>query len=136
MRHIPFRKLFLLGLALIPASVLAHAVLVSSLPKDNAVLAAAPKQVVLKFNVRIEKPVSQVSLYAISRDSNSKPTKKQIKLPKQSAGYKSGSDDEVIVSMPRLRPGSYQLEYRVLATDGHLSPGLVRFTISGRKGKS
>lgn len=103
----------------------AHAVLVSSSPKNNATVKAAPKRVVLRFDARIEKPVTQVTLF----DSKGK----KVALPPAPNGYSAGPANQLSVPMPSLKPGAYRLEYRVLATDGHLTPGLVRFTVAGGK---
>jgi len=114
-----------LAFALIATIAEAHALLVSSSPKNNAVLRASPRQVVLRFDARIEKPVTKVTL----RDAKGA----KLKLPAASRGYPGGPADQLIIPMPKLKPGSYRLEYRVLATDGHLTPGLIRFRISGGK---
>ena len=37
--------------------------------------------------------------------------------------------DRLVVPLPRLAPGTYLLRYRVLAVDGHLTEGLLRFTV-------
>lgn len=102
----------------------AHAVLLASSPKDNSVLTTAPKTVMLRFDARIEKSVTQVKL----TDSKGH----RVKLP-SGRGYKAGSPERLIIPMPPLKPGRYRLEYRILAADGHLTPGLVRFTILTRK---
>lgn len=114
-----------LMLAVFAAPAAAHAVLVSSTPKDNATVKVAPANVVLRFDARIEKPVTQVTLL----DGKGK----KVALTAPSHGYKAGAPNQLIVPMPKLKPGSYRLEYRVLATDGHLTPGLVRFTVAGGK---
>lgn len=113
------------ALIAIPVLAYAHALLISSSPRDNAALRSAPKQVVLRFDARVEKGLSKARLY----DSSGK----EIRLSGGSNGYKGGSPEKLIIPMPKLKPGSYRLEYRVFATDGHLTPGLVRFTILGRK---
>ncbi len=108
----------------IPVLAQAHAILVSSSPRDKAVLKSAPKQVVLRFDARIEKGLTKVTLHDGSG--------KRVKLPGESKGFKSGPPNHVIIPMPKLKPGSYRLEYRVLAADGHVTPGLLRFKIAGR----
>lgn len=119
---IPVVVSFVVAVACSPAG--AHAVLASSSPKDKAVLSAAPKQVVLRFKSRIEKSVTQVTLL------NGKGKKVALPVPKN--GYAAGPPEQVTIPMPALKPDSYRLEYQVLATDGHLTPGLVRFTIKGK----
>ena len=115
----------LLAVLALPMEVQSHAVLVSSTPRDNSTVKSSPKRVVLNFDARIEKNVSRVSL------SSTKGPKVALKMP--DGGYTGGKVNQLIVPMPLLKPGSYKLEYRVLASDGHLTPGLVRFTVSGGK---
>ena len=113
----------LLAVAAIGTAASAHAVLVSSVPKDKAVLKTPPKQVVLRFDARIEKRVSQVTLLDAKN--------KKVKLPaSKNAG---GKPSELIVAMPALKPGTYRIQYQVMATDGHLTPGQVQFTVAARK---
>lgn len=103
----------------------AHAVLVSSSPKDNATLSESPKSVVLRFDAKIEKKVTHVTLLDGRRH--------KVALPAMANGYMSGPADQLTIAMPELKPGSYRLQYQVMATDGHISPGLIRFTVAERK---
>lgn len=114
-----------LVLALAPNPTHAHAILVSSTPKDKAVVKNSPAKVILNFDSRIEKRVSQVIL----RNQNNR----RVPLRTPPGGYKAGKSNQLIVPLPSLKPGTYRLEYRILATDGHLTPGEIRFTISGGK---
>ena len=45
------------------------------------------------------------------------------------AGASAG---ELTVDVPALTPGIYGLRYRVLAADGHLTDGLLKFTVAAR----
>lgn len=109
-------------LASLCASAGAHAVLVSSAPKDHATVTVAPRQVVLRFDAKIEKRVTQVTL----RDGRGH----KVALPPPPKGYMGGPANQLTVPMPKLKPGGYRLEYQVMATDGHITPGLVRFTVA------
>ncbi len=111
--------------AVIATSASAHAVLVSSTPKDGATVKAAPKQAVLHFNAKIDKKVTKVTLL------DAKGHKIALTTPKN--GYTAGKPADLIVPLPTLKPGTYRLEYEVMATDGHVTPGLIRFTIAGGK---
>jgi len=122
--RITLAALLIAGMATV---ALAHAVLVSSTPEDGATIKAAPKQVVLKFNAKIDKKVTKVTLL------DAKGHKIALVAPKN--GYTAGTPAELIVPVPALKPGSYRLEYEVMATDGHITPGLIRFTISGGKSR-
>ncbi len=41
----------------------------------------------------------------------------------------AAAPEVLVVSLPRLKSGAYALRYTVLATDGHTTPGILRFTI-------
>ncbi len=105
------------------ASAWAHAVVVESSPEDGAVLARAPDYAVLRFNARIERGLSQVSLHAAGG--------RPIPLPPRSpAPPGQEAPDRLAVRLPELGPGAYEIRYRVLAADGHVTPGVLRFTVS------
>jgi methionine-rich copper-binding protein CopC len=108
----------------IPASAHAHAILTDSSPKDNSTLSTSPREVILRFSARIEKGISQITLLT---DKGQK-----VPLPQAPHGYDAGPPDRLVIPLPQLMPGRYQLQYRILATDGHATPGLIRFTVSGR----
>jgi methionine-rich copper-binding protein CopC len=108
---------------LTPAVALAHAVLVESSPRQDQTLTAATTRAVLRFNARIEKKVTRVNLV----DANGR----KMKLPPLPDDA-DGPEDRLIIALPAtLPPGSYRLEYTVLAADGHSSPGVLRFTLGG-----
>ena len=119
--------LAVVALAILSTAARAHAVLVASSPKDNSVVTIAPKSVMLKFDARIEKRVTQVTLLDAKGH--------KVALPPAPKGYRGGLPNQIIVPMPKLSAGAYRLEYQVMATDGHLAPGLIRFTIAPRKTK-
>jgi len=108
-------------LCVVPAH--AHAILIESTPADNAVLKAAPHTIILRFNARIEKGVSQFTLLDKSG--------RKLVLPPQPKGGGTNGPDHIIIKLPDVGPGAYRLEYLVLAADGHATPGIVRFTVSG-----
>lgn len=111
--------------AVITTPANAHAVLKSSSPKNNAVLQTSPQRMVLQFDARIEKTVTQVTLL----DGKSQ----QVPLHLTPNWYTAGSPDQLIIPLPSLKPGNYQINYRIMATDGHITPGFIRFTVSERK---
>jgi copper transport protein len=103
-----------------PSFLHAHALLVGSTPKQDEVLKEAPAEVVLRFNARIEKSVSHVTLLG--------PGGEKVRLPPLPED-KDGPPERLKIELPALKPGAYRLEYRVLASDGHATPGLLRFTV-------
>jgi methionine-rich copper-binding protein CopC len=107
-----------------PVRARAHAILVESSPADQAALKEAPPRALLRFNGRIEKGVSQVTLY----DSAGK----KLALPDGAAQRGAGPPDQLVIPLPKLPPGQYRLQYRILAIDGHATPGQIRFSIQGK----
>jgi copper transport protein len=116
------------ALALCPAQLRAHAVVVQSIPQDNARLTHPPVQVVLRFNAKIEKGLTSITLTTSGNRSIPLP-------PRLGKRVKDDAPDRIEIPLPQLIPGSYVLRYRVLATDGHATPGILRFTISGEPQK-
>jgi methionine-rich copper-binding protein CopC len=105
-----------------PAS--AHAIVLESIPARDAVLERAPEQVVLRFNAKIEKRLSRITL-AAGRGT-------PVPLPIAIEGQ--GGDpqpDRLVVPLHSLPPGPYVLRYKVLSADGHITEGTLRFTVAG-----
>lgn len=109
----------------LPSMARAHALLVDSSPKNDSVLVRAPNQAILNFNARIEKNVSQAELVA--------GTGRRVRLTRLSNDQKIM--DQLVFALPPLSSGSYRIEYRVLASDGHATPGLIRFSVAGAEGR-
>jgi methionine-rich copper-binding protein CopC len=85
-----------------------HAIVLESSPIHDAVLERAPGQVTLRFNSKIEKRFTRITL---------------------AAGDGASPPDRIIIPLSPLAPGVYVLRYRVLAVDGHITEGALRFTV-------
>lgn len=96
----------------------AHALLLDSTPKPNASV-AAPPQVVLRFNGRIEAALSSVALVGGPRNA-----KILLLRPRRSE-----RPDVLIYDLPSLEPGAYRIEWKALSVDGHLTDGVLKFTV-------
>jgi hypothetical protein len=108
-------------LVLLPVSpASAHAIVLESSPVHDAVLERAPEQVTLRFNSKIEKRFTRITLAAGDRPPA------PIVLPD---GDDAGPPDRVVIPLSPLAPGVYVLRYRVLAVDGHITEGALRFTV-------
>ncbi len=121
-RSLIFAILIILAVCSIRVWAWAHAIVVDSTPRDGAVLSAPPQLAVLRFNARIEKSLSSVKLFR--SDGRSFP----VRIETSGNGAGAGPD-RLAVRLPHLGPGNYILQYKVLATDGHLTPGVLRFGI-------
>ena len=115
-RNIGLAVLLLIG-ALLGSSAWAHGILMESSPKQNAILHHYPDKVVLRFNASLEPSMTHVVLEDMERNITAlHPTKES-------------TIEQIIMTIPPLKPGVYHVRYRVLATDGHLTEGSVRFTL-------
>lgn len=95
----------------------AHAILMDSTPKINSTVSGPDIDITLRFNVRIDGGRSRVLLVAPDGSSSALTLAKQEK-PAILQMHASG-----------LKPGAYKLQWKVLASDGHMSNGDVPFTV-------
>ncbi len=101
-------------------TALSHGVMVESFPMHGSVLRASPDQVVLHFNAILEPFIAQVNLVDLQ----------EVLTP---LGVTNASTKNTVVAkIPPLRPGVYNVQYKVLAIDGHVTEGSIRFTIITR----
>jgi hypothetical protein len=95
----------------------AHAIILESAPRHEASL-PSPKRLVLRFNSRLEKPLCSVQLVG--------PRQKTIALLRQEPDTPA---DTLAYFLPPLEPGAYQARWKVMAADGHVTEGIVLFTV-------
>ena len=94
-----------------------HGVLIESFPSHGAILQDPPSIISLRFNAALEASITRITLVDLKRQS-------------QALHVTDGSTlEQVVVSVPPLVPGVYNVNYQVLATDGHVTKGSIRFTI-------
>ncbi len=96
----------------------AHAIILETAPRHEESL-ASPKRLVLRFNSRLEKPLCSVQLVG--------PRQKTIALIRQDLDTAA---DTLSYTLPPLDPGAYQARWKVMAADGHVTEGIVVFTIT------
>ncbi len=104
------------GLAL-PLLAAAHAHLTAAEPADGSTLAAAPTQFILKFSESALLTALSVQAQGATR-------------PQKIAPLPSTASAEIHVAAPPLAPGAWELRYRVVGVDGHLTAGSVHFAIA------
>ena len=114
-------QIFLLAwLSVFPTVVWGHAVLIDSIPSHEATLDEAPQTILLQFNAALEHVITKVFLI----DQN----KEETTLEK----VEESQVDRILVRVPSLSPGVYTVLYKVLARDGHVTQGSIRFTLRDR----
>lgn len=106
-------------LAAFPPAAEAHAIILESEPVRDAKLLEPPARLYLRFNSKIEKRLSQVSLTAADG--------RAVPLPVSVDG--SQGPDRIAIPLGHLRPGAYVVRYKVLASDGHITEGALRFSV-------
>ncbi len=93
----------------------AHAILKESTPAPNAVVSGPDITIRLRFNSRIDAAHSRIEL---TDGKQERPvTIEPQTTPDTLSGKASG-----------LHPGTYKVQWQVLATDGHLTRGEFPFT--------
>ena len=95
----------------------AHAVIIDSIPAVDAVVPAGDSDVTLRFNSRIDHQRSRLTLVAPDN------TSALLAISPDSA------PDIVAAKMSGLAAGQYRLRWQVLAIDGHLTRGDIRFSV-------
>ena len=105
------------GAALLPLPAVAHAIIVSSDPAVDAVVRPPSLPVVLRFNSRIDRERSRLTL--LRPDGSAQPV----------ALAADGRPDTLAAKLDGLAPGRYRLRWQVLAIDGHITRGDIPFTV-------
>ena len=95
----------------------AHAVLMQSKPAGNSTVKGPDIPIWLRFNVRVDGKRSRLTLVA--------PNGSAIDLP----APKQTAPDILETQATGVKPGTYKLQWRALASDGHMSNGEVDFTV-------
>ncbi len=94
-----------------------HGILIESSPSHGAVLKESPAVVSLRFNATLEPSITHVTLVDLKKHTQA------LKMTDAS------TVDCIVATVPPLPPGVYLVNYTVLATDGHVTEGSIRFTI-------
>ena len=110
---------FGLGLLIGPGRlVLAHAVLLEATPAADSAVAGPDVAVKLRFNVRIDRSRSRLTLALPDGRTTA------LKIDDE------GASDTLSARATGLGPGTYHLHWQVLAADGHITRGDLPFRIS------
>ncbi len=104
-------------LGLLPRAALAHAVLLDSDPAPMGEVAAGRHLLRLRFNSRIDAARSRLSLV----DPQG--------VVRVLAILKEGAAPDLLTAEAVLAPGAWELRWQVLAIDGHITRGLVPFSV-------
>ncbi len=95
----------------------AHAVIIESVPAENATVPPGDLDITLRYNSRIDHARSRLIL--VAADGASSP----LDIAQDSA------PDVVVAKASKLTAGAYRLRWQVLAIDGHLTRGDIVFSV-------
>jgi methionine-rich copper-binding protein CopC len=98
-------------------SVSAHSLLLEARPAANTAVAAPPR-VTLRFNNRVEKRLSRVTIVDAGH------VRHDLALVAA-----EGASDTLTMLAPPLAPGPYRVEWQVLSADGHVVSGRYGFRV-------
>ena len=101
-----------------PRSGHAHAILEASEPKPGGKVPAGPVTLRLRFNSRIDRARSRLTL--------TRPDQTRTTPPIDPEG-----PPDLLTATVTLVPGAYVLRWQVLAIDGHITRGDVAFSVTG-----
>ncbi|MGZ8250604.1 copper resistance CopC family protein, partial [Methylomagnum sp.] len=114
-----FHVRFLLACLMVSPNALAHAILVKATPEREAVVAAAPEEVLLVFNDAVGEEFLALAVI----DATGK------RVDKHDAHLDFSARSHLRASVEKLPPGRYIVRYRVLSADGHVVSGKYAFQL-------
>jgi copper transport protein len=100
--------LFMIAILAIPTPVWAHSVLLQAIPAPNSILQAAPQEIRLEFNERLQKELYTIKVFDDKgRSITHYPT---LLSPNQKV---------LSLALPKLESGVYTISYHLISADGH-----------------
>jgi copper transport protein len=106
-------------LLLTAAPAWAHAVLQTTDPPTDGVVAQSPPQLTLNFNENVEVSFGAIRVYTCSGS----------RITTSAPHHSPQSDHTVLVGIPKLAPGVYLVAWRVISADSHPVQGTYSFRI-------
>ncbi|MEK4035118.1 copper resistance CopC family protein [Methylocystis sp. IM3] len=104
-------------LALTGGGAEAHAIVLNSTPRPDAIVSGRELAIEIRFNSRIDAGRSHIKLFG--REGAA------VSLPLD----ESASEDMLKARATGLAPGSYRLHWQTLSPDGHISQGDIPFRV-------
>lgn len=99
------------------SAAFAHAIVTSSIPAANASVPAGDVRIVLTFNSRIDKKRSRIAVLF--------PDARETPVP-----ITADDSENVLQGVATLnQAGAYQIRWQVLSRDGHITRGLIPFSV-------
>ncbi|MES2900343.1 MAG: copper homeostasis periplasmic binding protein CopC [Pseudomonadota bacterium] len=98
---------------------MAHAVIKTSVPAQGAVLAAAPKEVTISFNEKVEAMFTSASVKNAAGAT----------VSTHKAAIDPADPTMLRLPLPALSAGQYTVKWHAVGSDGHRRNGEIRFSV-------
>ena len=98
-----------------------HAYPAQTSPEDGVTLKEAPSQVRIQYTEGVELEFSRIVVKSSSGEIVSQGELKRL------------ADDTLAVSLRRLTPGNFVVQWRALSVDTHITEGVLRFTVAPKE---
>lgn len=113
----------LIGLIMPVHNVWAHASMVKSDPPRRATLSESPAKIKLWFNEEIEAAYASVAVVDM---------KDNVVSGDAAPSKVEDNPKSITLSIPKLSPGAYKVQFRVLSVDGHVVESSYSFRIKDK----
>ena len=117
--HSVFLGFVLFASLAMPVPLLAHAIMVRSVPEQNSTLTESPKQIDVWFN---DKVGSEYKALAVIDSKGKRVDNKDVQ-------QETFDESHLYATVPALPPDTYTVRYRVVSIDTHIVTGKYQFTI-------
>ena len=97
----------------------AHTHLKQATPAEGSTVTGSPEHIMLTFS-----EAARLTALTIQKDGGEE--QKLAPLP-------TAASDHVMVPAPKLAPGKYTVNYRVVSADNHVMSGKLHFTVADSK---
>ena|ERR1700742_4953052 len=111
------RALAIALLLLLPHAAFAHAVLVHASPAEHATVRPGDLDIALTYNSRIDALRSSLHLVGPDGKAQTMPVDPH------------GAPNVLATKAAGLQTGAYKIEWQVMASDGHITRGVVNFRV-------
>jgi copper resistance protein C len=107
---------FAIPLVLVADAAFAHAIVVASTPLPNETISASETEVEVRFNSRVDRARSRLTLVG--------PSGASVVLP-----LSEGAEETLKSRASGLENGRYRILWQTLSVDGHITHGEISFQV-------
>jgi methionine-rich copper-binding protein CopC len=107
------------AIALVPVAAFAHGMLESAVPPAGSTVDTAPEALRLTFNEELETAFSTVKVTDASGAA----------VSKEKAKVDASNPRVLTISLPKLSPGTYSVQWTVMTHDSHKTKGTYTFQV-------